>query len=52
MREFKDLGIRELRNLELIIPEFTIPKFSHLLQFMVPRNVAENTLRRGFAPKE
>jgi RHH-type proline utilization regulon transcriptional repressor/proline dehydrogenase/delta 1-pyrroline-5-carboxylate dehydrogenase len=24
----------------------------YLLQFMVPRNVAENTLRRGFAPKE
>jgi RHH-type proline utilization regulon transcriptional repressor/proline dehydrogenase/delta 1-pyrroline-5-carboxylate dehydrogenase len=23
-----------------------------LLEFMVPRNVAENTLRRGFAPKE
>ena len=23
----------------------------YLLQFMVPRNVAENTLRRGFAPK-
>ena len=24
----------------------------YLLEFMVPRNVAENTLRRGFAPKE
>jgi RHH-type proline utilization regulon transcriptional repressor/proline dehydrogenase/delta 1-pyrroline-5-carboxylate dehydrogenase len=24
----------------------------YLLQFMLPRNVAENTLRRGFAPKE
>jgi len=24
----------------------------YLLQFMVPRNVAENTLRRGFAPME
>jgi RHH-type proline utilization regulon transcriptional repressor/proline dehydrogenase/delta 1-pyrroline-5-carboxylate dehydrogenase len=24
----------------------------YLLQFMVPRNVAENTLRRGFAPSE
>jgi len=24
----------------------------YLLQFMVPRNVAENTLRRGFAPTE
>lgn len=24
----------------------------YLLQFMVPRNVVENTLRRGFAPKE
>jgi RHH-type proline utilization regulon transcriptional repressor/proline dehydrogenase/delta 1-pyrroline-5-carboxylate dehydrogenase len=24
----------------------------YLLQFMVPRNVAENTLRRGFAPAE
>jgi hypothetical protein len=52
-----------LRNLELIIPEFAIPKFTisqfpipefpdYLQQFMVPRNVAENTLRRGFAPKE
>lgn len=24
----------------------------YLLEFMVPRNIAENTLRRGFAPKE
>ncbi|MGE5838557.1 MAG: aldehyde dehydrogenase family protein, partial [Deltaproteobacteria bacterium] len=24
----------------------------YLLEFMVPRNVAENTLRRGFAPKQ
>jgi RHH-type proline utilization regulon transcriptional repressor/proline dehydrogenase/delta 1-pyrroline-5-carboxylate dehydrogenase len=24
----------------------------YLLQFMVPRNVAENTIRRGFAPQE
>ncbi|MEE9612952.1 MAG: L-glutamate gamma-semialdehyde dehydrogenase [Desulfatiglandales bacterium] len=24
----------------------------YLLQFMVPRNIAENTLRRGFAPQE
>ena len=24
----------------------------YLLQFMVPRNVAENTLRRGFAPRD
>jgi len=24
----------------------------YLLQFMVPRNVAENTLRRGFSPAE
>ena len=24
----------------------------YLLQFMVPRNVAENTLRRGFTPVE
>jgi RHH-type transcriptional regulator, proline utilization regulon repressor / proline dehydrogenase / delta 1-pyrroline-5-carboxylate dehydrogenase len=24
----------------------------YLLEFMVPRSIAENTLRRGFAPKE
>ncbi|UCB48832.1 MAG: aldehyde dehydrogenase family protein, partial [Deltaproteobacteria bacterium] len=24
----------------------------YLLQFMIPRNIAENTIRRGFAPVE